>query len=191
VSAFLLFYGEYHDKQSKMTTSLTIRKATLEDLTALQLLAKETFFETFAGANTEEDMRKYMAENFSDGKMTAELRNPDSQFFLAWEEDVPVGYLKINAGKAQTELQDETSLEIERIYVKSAYHGKKVGQILYEKALETAQLENKAYLWLGVWEENPKAIRFYEKNGFVAFDKHIFKFGEDEQTDVMMKKILG
>lgn len=174
-----------------MTTSLTIRKATLEDLTALQLLAKETFFETFAGANTEEDMRKYMAENFSDGKMTAELRNPDSQFFIAWVEDVPVGYLKINAGKAQTELQDETSLEIERIYVKSAYHGKKVGQILYEKALETAQLENKAYLWLGVWEENPKAIRFYEKNGFVAFDKHIFKFGEDEQTDVMMKKILG
>ncbi|MHA4741742.1 GNAT family N-acetyltransferase [Dyadobacter sp. MSC1_007] len=173
-----------------MTTSLTIRKATLEDLTALQLLAKETFFETFAGANTEEDMRKYMTENFSDAKMTAELTNPNSQFFIAWEGDIPLGYLKVNAGEAQTELQDETSLEIERIYVKSAYHGKKVGQVLYEKALETAQLENKAYLWLGVWEENPKAIRFYEKNGFVAFDKHIFKFGEDEQTDVMMKKIL-
>lgn len=74
--------------------------------------------------------------------------------------------------------------------MKSDYHGKKVGQILYKKALEIALLQNKAYLWLGVWEENSKAIRFYEKNGFVAFDKHIFKFGEDEQTDVMMKKEL-
>ena len=89
---------------------------------------------------------------------------------------------------AQTELKDEISLEIERIYVKKAHQGKKVGQVLFERALETARLQNKTYLWLGVWEENLKAIRFYEKNGFVAFDKHIFKFGEDEQTDIMMKK---
>jgi ribosomal protein S18 acetylase RimI-like enzyme len=76
------------------------------------------------------------------------------------------------------------------IYVKSAYHGKKIGQLLYEKALELARLQNKAYLWLGVWEENLKAIRFYEKNGFIAFDKHVFRFGGDEQIDVMMKKVL-
>ncbi|MCF0064792.1 GNAT family N-acetyltransferase [Dyadobacter chenwenxiniae] len=66
----------------------------------------------------------------------------------------------------------------------------KIGQILYEKSLEVARFRKMAYLWLGVWEENIKAIRFYEKNGFVAFDKHIFKFGEDEQTDIMMKKVL-
>jgi diamine N-acetyltransferase len=74
--------------------------------------------------------------------------------------------------------------------VKSTYHGKKVGQLLYNKALEIAKRQKKSLIWLGVWEENPKAIRFYEKNGFVAFDKHIFKFGEDEQTDVMMKKVI-
>lgn len=43
------------------------------------------------------------------------------------------------------------------------------------------------YVWLGVWEENPRAIRFYKKNGFVEFDRHIFKLGNDEQTDIMVK----
>lgn len=67
------------------------------------------------------------------------------------------------------------------------FHGKKIGQILYDKAFEIAKQLNADYVWLGVWEQNPKAIRFYEKNGFVPFDKHVFKLGSDEQTDIMMK----
>lgn len=81
-------------------------------------------------------------------------------------------------------------MEIEKIYVLGAFHGKKVGQILYEKALQIAEVLGLSFIWLGVWEENLRAIRFYEKNGIVAFDKHIFKLGDDEQTDIMMKKQL-
>src|SRR5215217_1300828 len=125
---------------------IIIRKASLEDLASLQQISRETFFETFAEANTEADMKKYLAENFRDEKMTAELNNPESQFFIAWDDQSPVGYLKINSGQAQTELKDSSSLEIERIYVKNAYHGKKVGQILYEKSLEVARLQKNAYL---------------------------------------------
>jgi ribosomal protein S18 acetylase RimI-like enzyme len=169
---------------------VVVSETSLQDLKALQYIARETFFETFAASNTEADMRKYLEENFSDAKMKEELSNPQSVFCIAWEDETPVGYLKVNSGLAQTELQDGSALEIERIYVKNAYHGKKVGQLLYEKALEIAQQKETSYLWLGVWEENPKAIRFYEKNGFVAFDKHIFKLGQDEQTDIMMKKVL-
>ncbi|MCK8495340.1 GNAT family N-acetyltransferase [Spirosoma sp. RP8] len=170
---------------------ITIRKAEGSDLATVQQIGRETFFETFAAANTEADMQKYLRENFSDANVSAELSNPDSEFFIALEGEAPVGYLKINTGQAQTEPQGETALEIERIYVKNAYHGKKVGQLLYEQALTIARKQNKTRLWLGVWEENPKAIRFYEKNGFVAFDKHIFQFGDDAQTDILMKKELA
>lgn len=169
---------------------ILITKASAEDLNTLLTLGKETFFETFAESNTKEDMEKYLQENFTADKMLKELNNPGSQFYLAWEGNSAIGYLKINLDNAQTELKDEISLEIERIYVKSAYHGKKVGQLLYEKAIEIARLQKKTSVWLGVWEENPKAIRFYEKNGFVSFDKHTFKMGTDEQTDIMMKKEL-
>ncbi|ATN05251.1 GNAT family N-acetyltransferase [Chryseobacterium indologenes] len=171
-------------------TFVTINKASLEDLEIIQTLGIQTFSETFAENNTEEAMKMYLEESFNTGKLQSELNNADSIFYIAWEEDNPVGYLKVNSGKAQTELQDDTSLEIERIYVKKSHHGKKVGQLLYNQALETAQNLKKSYLWLGVWEENLRALNFYEKNGFVVFDKHIFRLGEEEQTDLMMKKIL-
>lgn len=169
---------------------LRIVKASVNDLAMVQQVGRETFFETFAAFNTEADMEKYLAENFNEVKVALELDNAESQFFLAWLGDHVVGYMKLNSGQAQTELHDPASIEIERIYVKSAYHGKKIGQLMYEKSLEIARLEQKAYIWLGVWEENVKAIQFYEKNGFKPFDKHIFKFGADEQTDIMMRKVL-
>lgn len=170
--------------------NITIRQAFPEDAAIIRSIAIETFIETFARSNSEQDLEKYLADNFNEQKVAAELNNPDSLFFIAWEADIPVGYLKVNSGKGQTELRDAASMEIERIYVKQAYHGKRVGQLLYDKAIKIAKLQNKSYIWLGVWEENPRAIRFYEKNGFVAFDKHLFKLGEDEQTDIMMKKML-
>lgn len=171
--------------------SIKISKASIEALATLQQIGKATFFETFAESNSEADMKKYLDENFSTEKLTAEVNHPDSQFFVAWEGQSPIGYLKVNTGMAQTELQqDESTLEIERIYVLSAYHGKKVGQLLYEKALEVAGLLKKSSIWLGVWEKNPRAIKFYTKNGFVPFGQHLFKMGDDEQTDIMMKKKL-
>lgn len=169
---------------------IQVRKATIENLHIIQRIGRETFFETFSASNTEDDMNKYLEDSFNDNKMSAELNNSDSLFFLAWDDRNPVGYLKVNTGAAQTEQQQENALEIERIYVKRSHHGKKVGQLLYEKAVEVAHQQHNSYLWLGVWERNPRAIRFYEKNGFTAFDKHIFKMGDDEQVDIMMKKEL-
>lgn len=174
-----------------ITNTIAVRKAELDDLAAVQAIARATFFETFAATNTEADMQHYLTETFSDAAVSAELSHPDSSFFIAWEDETPIGYLKINTGPAQTEPQGDTALEIERIYVRTAYHGKKVGQLLYEQALAIAHQQNKTQLWLGVWEENPKAIRFYEKNGFVAFDKHGFQLGTDQQTDILMRKALA
>lgn len=174
-----------------MMQLIIITKASLVDLVTLQKIGRATFYETFADSNTEADMAKYLEESFSDEKMRTELSNPDSCFFIAWENDNPVGYLKLNSGRAQTELLEENSIEIERIYVSRDFIGKNVGQQLYEKSLEIAVLQKKVMLWLAVWEKNERAIRFYLKNGFVPFDKHIFKLGDDEQTDIMMKKLLG
>lgn len=150
-------------------------------------MVKKTFFETFAEKNTKENMQKYLEEGFTFEKLTSELLSPNSKFYFASFENKVIGYLKLNFGQSQTELKDDKALEIERIYVLNEYHGKKVGQILYDKAIEIAKHKKADYIWLGVWEENPRAINFYKKNGFEEFDKHIFKLGEDEQTDIMMK----
>lgn len=168
--------------------SIIIKTATLNDAVLIQQIARETFAETFAQNNSESDMKMYLDESFSIDKITAELSNSESVFYIAFGNESVLGYMKLNTGSAQTEVQNTLALEIERIYVKAAYHGKKVGQLLYEKALEVAKEDKHPYLWLGVWEENLKAIAFYRKNGFVEFDKHVFMLGSDEQIDIMMKK---
>ncbi|HNR08741.1 MAG TPA: GNAT family N-acetyltransferase [Saprospiraceae bacterium] len=171
--------------------SVQVQKVTLNDIQQLQEIGRKTFYETFAGSNTKEDMQKYLDESFSETKLTEELTDQNSEFYFAKIEDKIIGYLKVNFGASQTELKDNKALEIERIYVPKEFHGKKVGQILYDKAIEIAEQHNSDYVWLGVWEENPRAINFYKKNGFVEFDKHIFKLGNDEQTDIMMKLKLN
>ena len=167
--------------------NIETKKVTLDEITELQRIGRQTFFETFSASNTEENMKKYLEEGFSLEKLTSELNDQNCAFYFALTDNTTIGYLKLNFGQSQTELKDNRALEIERIYVLKEFHGKKVGQILYEKAIQIAKQTNAAYVWLGVWEENPRAINFYKKNGFVEFDKHIFKLGDDEQTDIMMK----
>ena len=170
--------------------NIITKRITLDDLEKLQKIGRKTFEETFSESNSEENMRNYLEEGFSKEKLTAELKNKDSEFYFAILEDEVIGYLKVNFGESQTELKDSKALEIERIYVSKEFHGKSVGQILYDKAIEIAKQKGSEYVWLGVWEENPRAISFYKKNGFVEFDKHIFRLGDDEQTDIMMKMKL-
>lgn len=166
---------------------IIIKKVTVADIQQLQLIGKVTFTETFAEHNTAEDMQKYLEERFSTEQLISEVNNANSEFYFALINDDVVGYLKLNFGAAQTELKIKNSTEIERIYVLNKFHGKKVGQILFDTAYNIAKKNKSDCIWLGVWENNPKAIHFYEKNGFTEFDKHIFKLGNDEQTDIMMR----
>lgn len=169
---------------------ITIKKLTTQDLLPLQQIGRQTFYETFAGDNSPEDMEKYLDESFAIDKLTVEINNVNSEFYFAQIENNVLGYLKLNWGNAQTEEQGQNTLEIERIYVLKEFHGKSVGQTLFDKAIEVAKAKKANYVWLGVWEENHRAIQFYQKNGFIAFDKHIFQLGTDEQTDILMKLIL-
>lgn len=170
--------------------NIQIQRIDLNEIEQLQKIGCQTFQETFSESNSEENMKSYLEEGFSSEKLITELNDINSEFYFAKLDNEVIGYLKINFGESQTELKDNKALEIERIYVSKEFHGKNVGQLLYSKAIEIAKDKNVNYVWLGVWEENLRAINFYKKNGFVEFDKHIFKLGDDEQTDIMMKLML-
>lgn len=172
-------------------TQIQIKKISIAALDQLQTLARQTFTESFAALNTEANMKVYLDNNLSREKLEEELANEHSEFYFAWYDDQVIGYLKLNHAPAQTDLHDEKSLEIERIYVLKAFQGQKIGQLLYEKALEIARQMHAEYVWLGVWEHNTGAIRFYQRNGFEVFHSHVFMLGDDVQTDLLMKLNLG
>ena len=166
---------------------MQIIKLNITDLENLQKISITTFKETFEEVNTEEDMQKYLNENLNEEKLKSELENQNSEFYFAENNGEILGYLKLNFKDAQTEKVEENHFEIERIYVLKAFLGQKIGQILFDKVIEIGREKNLEYVWLGVWEENHRAIKFYEKNGFKFFGKHDFVLGEDVQTDLLMK----
>lgn len=170
--------------------NIELKKVNIEDIFDLQKVSKQSFIEAFSEDNSPEDMEKYIAHNFSIEKLTGEVSNPESEFYLAFAGSNAIGYFKLNYGNTQTEIKDKDSVEIERIYVLKDYTGMKVGQFLFDKILEIAKASSHKYIWLGVWEKNLRAIHFYKKNGFVEFDKHIFQLGSDSQTDIMMKRYI-
>lgn len=167
--------------------SIEISKISIAEVESLKTISIQTFTETFSEYNTKNDMQKYISTNLSSEKLLKELNSNESAFYVLNLNTEIIGYLKVNTGMSQTEIQNNTSLEIERIYVKQAFHGKNFGQRLLQKAIDIAKKKGCHYIWLAVWEKNLKAISFYTKHGFIAFDKHIFQLGDDAQLDIMMK----
>jgi len=155
---------------------IILKKVEIADADILLSYSKKTFYEFFAHLNDPANMEVYSAVAFAPQKIF---------------EDKIAGYLKVNFNNAQTEFKDKNALEIERIYVSGEFHGKHIGKQLLNFAVETAINKHFDYVWLGVWEHNYKAIGFYEHNGFETFSSHEFMLGDDEQTDLLMRKILN
>jgi ribosomal protein S18 acetylase RimI-like enzyme len=169
-----------------LVETMHLKQLFLPQLAELQKLGRQTFTETFAENNTQENLAAYLEESFNTAQLRKELSDPNSLFYVAYDDERAIGYLKINTGTAQTEQKLQNSLEIQRIYVLKEYFGKAVGQLLFNKAVAVAKEKKIETIWLGVWEKNVRAIQFYKKNGFVEFDKHIFQLGDDPQTDLLM-----
>ena len=182
------FFIRRQPVKMKSKDPIIIRKVVNEEASLLREVQISTFMETFAAFNTEENMRQYISDSFSEEKVEKELSDPDCTFYFAVWEEMPVGYLKVNTAAAQTDLNDPLSLEIERIYVLQSMKGKKIGKKLMKQAFLHAKTMGCAYIWLGVWEMNRPAIEFYEYAGFRVFGEHSFVLGEDIQKDLLMRK---
>lgn len=164
-----------------------LRKANLTDLPELLVLAQTSFVQAFTEGNKLENVQAYLAEAFTVEQLTKELQNPASTFIVAsWEGEL-LGYTKLNLAEAQTDVQDPASVEVARLYTLEKAWGTGLGQLLLDAAIAFGRQEGKTWLWLGVWEHNARAIRFYEKNGLRIFGSHPFPFGDEIQNDWLMR----
>ena len=169
---------------------IEIIKVQPSDLATLINISKQTFYDAFLHLNDPVDIEAYAAVAFNSDKISLELTNPFSAFYFAMLNGQVVGYIKLNYSSAQTEFQHNDAIEVERIYVLTDQQGKKIGNQLLDFAIDLAVKANLQYIWLGVWDKNINAIRFYERNGFIIFDSHPFTLGNDLQVDLLMKRGL-
>jgi diamine N-acetyltransferase len=168
---------------------ITIRFATTADAELIADMSRQTFYETFAVSNTKENMDMFMNDTFTKEALMKEVGTPGSIFFLAYDGDEPVGYVRMRQNADSPELVN--AIEIARIYATTNAIGKGVGKILMQQCIAIAMEKKNDTIWLGVWEHNQRAIDFYSKWGFEKFATHLFMLGTDAQTDWLMKKTLS
>lgn len=166
---------------------MNIRYANKNDAKLLSELGKTTFYDTFAEQNTPEDMKLYLETSFSEEIQSSELENKDIIYLIAENKGIPIGFVKLKQNSTIEGISNGKPIEIERIYTLKEYIGKGIGAELIKKSIQEAKERGFDYLWLGVWEKNPRAIRFYEKWGFKKVGGHTFLLGKDPQNDFIME----
>jgi hypothetical protein len=173
-----------------MLNVVSVKKVRPSDVDTLLALSRKTFYDAFEHLNNPEDFEVYTSKAFTREQLLSEINNPDSEFYFAMLDGKQVGYIKLNYRDAQAEFRKPGAVEVSRIYVLADQQGKKIGNQLLDFAINKAVEQKLRYIWLGVWEHNRNAIRFYERNGFKAFSSHHFMMGNDRQTDILVKKEL-
>ena len=178
--------------------SIHIRKAAAADAALLTDLGRRSFTAAFEAMNSPENFAAYLAEAFSEQKQAAELAQPGSIFLIAEAHDEPqtgqvepVGYARLLAGSTETCITGDNPIELVRIYALGSYTGQGIGSALMQAALQEARGRGHDVIWLGVWQENPRAVTFYERWGFQKVGTHVFNIGADEQTDWIMQRGVG
>ena len=169
---------------------LRLIKLNSKDLEELVTLSIKTFSDAFKHQNTLENFNHYLSTALNNEKLKKELSNPDSEFYFAKLNNKTVGYLKLNFDQAQSDFKEKNGMELERIYVLQNYQGNNLGKSLLDFTLARAKQRKLDYVWLGVWNQNLRAIDFYKRNGFKAIGSHPFYLGSDQQTDLIMKYII-
>ena len=173
--------------------SMNIRPATVSDAGAVSQLAASTFLETFGEENTANDMARYLAESFTTEQQAAEIVDPGGAVLVAEHvgdsgDAELLGYAHLVSGEVPAAVRGSAPIELKRLYVARAWHGRGVAHLLMQGVIDAARARGAQTLWLGVWERNPRAVAFYAKYGFVRVGEHTFVLGDDAQTDWLLAR---
>jgi ribosomal protein S18 acetylase RimI-like enzyme len=169
---------------------ITIRRSNFEDTAAMRDVAIRSYTDTFADSNTPENMEAFFTESYSLSKLQDEYYEPLSVLYLACDGEKVVGFLRLRVNDEVKNVLGENTIELQRLYIDTAYHRKQIARHLMENALTYARENRYDWIWLGVWERNFNAQHFYAKWGFEKFGEHVFQMGDDPQIDWLLKKKL-
>lgn len=169
-----------------------INRIGIDEVKELSVIARRTFFETFTGTCTDADMEGYLNQHYNTGQLGKELLDKETFIFMARAGNTPVGYLQFKEDyNSFPEIKKWKALELKRLYVLGTFHGKGIAQMLMDFFLDFAIEKNYEMVWLGVWENNIRAQRFYAKYGFSDSGyTHDFPIGSTPQTDKWLWKKL-
>ena len=142
---------------------LQFKVACSSDAVVLSRLGRKTFVDTYGEDNTAANMAKYLKSSFSKKSITEQLEDQRNFFLMVKIDGKAVGYAKLRENNQPFHNKKVNAVELERIYVLKTHQGNGIGKTLLDKCMAFARLRNYPVMWLGVWEKNHKALKFYER----------------------------
>jgi ribosomal protein S18 acetylase RimI-like enzyme len=167
-----------------------IRPAIPEDAALLADLGARTFRETFEHICSPQDLELFLGDTYGEAKQRAELADPARPAWVLELDGRPAGFLQLRLGHREPCVQGERPVELQRIYVLRSVQAGGLGAALMRTALDQARSWAADVLWLGVWENNEKALAFYARWGFHEVGEHVFKIGDQVDRDLILAKEL-
>lgn len=172
-----------------MSRDLVIREPVESEIPALVSMALRSFETTFRGTCDDEDLDAYILETYTEEAFAAELEDQTSIFRIASTAAGEIlGYAKLRVGHREPGVTGISPIELQRLYVSPELKRGGIGSILMSECLDIARTGGHDVIWLGVWEHNYPARRFYEAKGFEYCGEHEFVMGKDVQTDLLMQR---
>ncbi|MDQ3220808.1 MAG: GNAT family N-acetyltransferase [Acidobacteriota bacterium] len=169
---------------------ITIREANASDAVLISILAATTFYEAYFEQDESTNLAGYISQSFGLNKIQSELADPAISFALIFLSEKAVGYAKLEKDSTLGCIKGHNTIELKRIYVLERVYGKGVGSKLLEYCLSLAKDRGFESLWLQVWEQNPRAQRFYEKYGFEEVGTVNVPYGDVMGTNLVLEKSL-
>jgi len=167
-----------------------IRRATATDAAPLAHLGRRTFSEAFAAENSVDDLAQFLDSAYGPGLQADELADPALIYLVTERASAMIAFALLRTGRHNPSITDPTAVELQRFYVDAAHHGSGVARLLMAACVTQAQDLGAATLFLGVWERNARAIRFYEKEGFANVGAQTFRVGTDDQRDLVLARAI-
>jgi len=165
---------------------MIIRHAVASDSSALTCLAEQTFRDTFAIGSSPSDLQQFCEKNYRSDIQLQEIKDPNMVTILVENEGKLAGFAQVRLISSKEGLSGVRQSELSRLYVSNEWQGRGVAHKLMAEVLSSVAQVKSECLWLGVWENNPRAIAFYQKYDFTIVGEHIFTVGTDPQRDLIM-----
>lgn len=170
---------------------IKIKTAKEADTAILALLGRITWAESHGQYIADKNnLLAYLNKNFSVAKTKQEINNSKNLFYIIYVDDLPVGYAKLVVNEKQENVASHNNCRLERIFIQNEFIPLKIGQQLLTFVEDKAKTLKLDTMWLSVYIKNKRAIRFYEKNGFINVGELNFNVnGEVYENIVFSKRI--
>ena len=169
-----------------------VRALSVADAASYSAFAERLFRDTYVDGYDPADIDLYVADAFSTAKQTSEIKEPGGRV-LAIEDDRHglLGFAHLRQTPAPSALDGRFAREISRFYVDRPWHGRGLARVLMSACIAEARSRGADALWLLVYQDNARAIAFYEKSGFKRAGSQPFQLGRRVDQDWVMVRIVA